>query len=825
MLAAVLLASCSTTRNLPEDEVLYVGTSAMHFDGEPVKKSKKNAAADTEEGVIRSLADAYETVGDLLTNKGGASADVKVAKAPQPTLTPAQRDSAERMQRIEREAFEEVKDEVKAALACKPNNALLGSSSLRSPLAMGLWMYNRYVNSTSRFGRWMFNTFAATPVLMSTVNPEMRTRVAQNTLRNYGYFRGAVDFEVLPQKNPRKAKLTYDVHPGALFRLDSVAYMPFPTGLDSLVRATLWQRKLWRGAPFNVSALDAERVRLNNLFRNNGYYYHKPEYIVYRADTVQRPQFVQLQVVSAPDAPARARQRFSLGRTHVTLFRYDDLNLTDSLRFRDFTFRYAGTKNKPPLRFGSMRRYINYRKGEVYCQDEHNGIAERLSSMGVFSQVNVKYVPRDTTETCDTLDVYITAMLDKPYDSEFETKVTSKSNGQVGPGVSFGMAKRNAFRGAEKLKFEIHGSYEWQTGANIEGKSSMVNSYEYGTTLSLDYPRLVAPWFGRRLSRRSQASTSFSLDANWMNRSGYFGMVSLGARVGYTYQRRRTVKHEFVPFRLDYDELLHTTAAFDSVINANQALYVSMRNQFVPSMRYTFTYSSVPTARNPRSFIFEVKESGNVTSGLFAAFGQPFGKRDKKLFGVPFAQFIKCTAEFRDAFKLGRRSYLATRVMVGAVYSYGNSTTAPYNDLFSVGGANSIRAFAVRGVGPGAYHPGNSNYSYIDQLGDVKFEANVEYRFPIVSSLYGAVFVDAGNVWLMNSDPARPGGTFRWSRLGRDLALGSGVGVRYDLDFLVLRFDVGVGVHSPYDTGKKGYYNMPKFFDSLGYHFAVGYPF
>ena len=150
-------------------------------------------------------------------------------------------------------------------------------------------------------------------------------------------------------------------------------------------------------------------------------------------------------------------------------------------------------------------------------------------------------------------------------------------------------------------------------------------------------------------------------------------------------------------------------------MNVNQALYVSMRDQFVPSMRYTFTYSSPRKARNPRTFIFEVKESGNITSGIYAAFGKPFNQKDKKLFNVPFAQYIRFLAEFREEFRLTPRTSIATRVGTGVIFSYGNSTAAPYNDLFSVGGANSIRAFTVRGVGPGSYIPGASAYSYIDQ--------------------------------------------------------------------------------------------------------------
>lgn len=815
MLWCWLLAGCSTTKNLPEEEVLYTGISSIDYG----EKSKKERQKEKEEGVITSFAGAYKAIDELLTQK-----EISALKK-EKELTAEQQDSLKAVQRIEEEAYNTAKEEVNAALAYAPNNAFFGSSSLRIPFPSGLWVYNATVGKKSRFAKWIFNTFAATPVYISTVNPKTRALVAQNTLRNYGYFNGTVDYEVIPQKNPRKAKISYTVRPRQLFRLDSIAYLHFPAAGDSLIQKTFRQRTLFSGDPFSVINLDAERTRLYNLFRNSGYYYYKSEYITYRADTIQRPGFVQLQVVPASGIPASANRRYYIGHTTIHLFNNETRRLTDTLQFRDYTLYYnKGKKGKLPLRFGAIRRNLFYRKGMLYRQDVMSFVQQQLSGMDVFSTVNLKYTPRDTTMLNDTLDIEITGVLDKPYDGEFTTKVTSKSNGQIGPGLSFSMSKRNAFRGAEKLKFEVHGSYEWQTNSNVQGNSSVINSYEYGTSLTLDYPRLIFPG-AHKFTRRAKTSTSFVLDATWMNRANYFGMVSLSARAAYTYQASPTIKHEIVPFRLDYDELLSTTPTFDSIMNVNQALYVSMRDQFIPSMRYTFTYSSPRRARNPRSFIFEVKESGNVTSGIYALFGKSFNQKDKKLFNVPFAQYVRLSAEYREEFRLSPRTSIATRIGTGVIFSYGNSTAAPYNDLFSVGGANSIRAFTVRGVGPGSYTPGNSAYSYIDQMGDFKVELNAEYRFPIVSMLYGAVFLDAGNVWLMDRDPNRPGGTFDISRFGKDLALGTGFGIRCDLDFLVLRFDIGVGLHAPYDTGKSGYYNMPKFKNSLGYHFAVGYPF
>ena len=214
-----------------------------------------------------------------------------------------------------------------------------------------------------------------------------------------------------------------------------------------------------------------------------------------------------------------------------------------------------------------------------------------------------------------------------------------------------------------------------------------------------------------------------------------------------------------------------------------------------------------------------------MVSSIYAICGEPYSQEGKKLLGVPFAQFIKGTVQYTRQVPLTRRSLLAMRAFGGIVYSYGNAKVAPYSELFSVGGANSIRAFGMRTIGPGSYHPKRSQYSYIDQMGDLKLEANIEYRFPIIGKLQGATFIDAGNVWLLRESESQQGGKFSFKDFGKQIALGTGVGIRYDLDFLVLRFDLGIGIHAPYDTGKRGYYNMPSFGKSLGYHLAIGYPF
>lgn len=809
--ATLMLGACSTLSHIPEEEQFYTGIREVAYD-RPYKQDKKQTQDST--GVIVALGNAYSSIEDLLT--GRAAQQAEDARK--------ERDSLFKANPLDAQAYAEAKEEVEGALSYAPNGSFMGSNKVKWPIMPRLAVYDKYVESSSRFGKWMMSNVAATPIYISTVNPKLRTQVARTTLKNMGYFNSSVAYRVdTDPKDARKASISYQVVPGPLYHLDHIDYLHFPGNADSLLIANRHRSVLASGSPFKAKDLSAERTRLSTLLRNNGYYFFTPEYIAFRADTLQKPLHVQLQVRPSESMPRYALNPYHMGDTHITLLQYDKRQVTDTLRFRDITMRYAGKPGCPPMRMGIIRRYMFYRKGDLYNQDLLQAGKDKLSELGIFSQVQVAYVPRDSTGMSDTLDVEVLAVLDKPYDSEFEGRVTSKSNGQVGPGVRFAMTKSNVFRGADVLGVEASGSYEWQTGADLHGSRSLINSYEYGIGSSLTFPRILLGKLGRKISRKALSSTQFQVNATWMNRANYFGRVSFSFKMNYAYQRKRNVKHTFTPIRMDYDMQLHTTERFDSIMQANQALYVSMRDQFVPSMEYTYTWSSLHHA--PRTVTINVKEAGGVTSLLYQALGKPLNQQDKKLFNVPFAQYLKASAQYTHLFRLTPRSGIATRVFAGAILSYGNSNTAPYNDLFNIGGANSIRAFATRSIGPGRYHPEKSDYSYIDQTGDLKLEANVEYRFPIVANLYGAVFLDAGNVWLMKKDEARPEGHIQLNRLARDLALGTGIGLRYDLEFIVVRFDLGIGLHAPYDTGHSGYYNMPKFGKTLGYHFAIGYPF
>ena len=380
------------------------------------------------------------------------------------------------------------------------------------------------------------------------------------------------------------------------------------------------------------------------------------------------------------------------------------------------------------------------------------------------------------------------------------------------------------FGGGEAWNVKLDGSYEWQTGKD---RSSLMNSYEVGLSTSLMFPRVVFPRFGDK-EYDFPATTTFKLYIDQLNRAKYYKLLAFGGNATYDFQPKRTSKHSFTPFKLTFNVLRDPTEAFKELQAENPALYVSLRDQFIPVFEYMYTYdnASLPGVRNPIWWQTTVSSAGNLTSCIYRIFGKSFKEKDKKLLGVPFAQFLKVNSEFRYHYKIDKNQMIASRIAGGVIWSYGNALAAPYTEQFYIGGANSVRAFSARSIGPGSYAPDKENkYSFINHVGDIRMEANVEYRFRIIGDLHGAVFLDAGIVWLMRKDESRPGGEFTLKNFARQIALGTGAGLRYDMDFLVFRLDCGVGLHDPYDTGKSGYYNIPKFKDSLALHFAIGYPF
>lgn len=476
-------------------------------------------------------------------------------------------------------------------------------------------------------------------------------------------------------------------------------------------------------------------------------------------------------------------------------------------------------------------RNMRLRPRQEFSYEKYQESASKINATGVFSSTDFQFTPRPGT---DTLDLKLNCTFDKPYDFYIEGNAKGRTSGRYGPELKIGLTRRNAFRAGEKLDLNLHGAYEWQKGANSD-----MNSYQYGADLSIEFPRIIAPFYnsdrirrdknGRPIRRRfySSPTTYAKVSSDVVRRPEYYKMHIVSGEWTYRWQSSATVRHEFSPLTVKYQYMNSSTAKFDSVIVNNLYLAATMEDCFIPKMRYTFMYSSPQSKRHPIRFEATLEEAGNLVSLWDIAGGHSFNEKGKTMFKTPYSQFVRLEGDFSKTWNLTPTSQLVGHANGGFIYCYGNSESAPFSELFYVGGANTVRAFGVRQIGPGNFD--GRDYSrqidYLVQNGEARLVGNLEYRAKLFGDLNGAVFLDAGNVWNFKSEftegdyPKSVGDFFD------QLALGTGVGVRYDMGFLVIRLDWGIALHCPYPTGKSGYFNVPSFKGAHTLHFAIGYPF
>ena len=651
---------------------------------------------------------------------------------------------------------------------------------------------------------------------------------------------------MLTQSNPKKAKVAYQVDFGHLWTLDSMAYLNFPAQSKQLIDASMNKALIRKGSPFNVANMESERQRITRLFRNRGYYFYQNSYASYLADTVNVPGKVQLRLMMADSVDDRATRQWYIGKIHVNFRKQYMEELKDSFVRSYLSFHYNG--RKMPIRPGIVLQSLRLRPRELYRVRTEERAKTGLQEMGLFSYSSIQFSPRSvqTLDSLgnvvyrDTLDANIDLVFDKPYDFYVEANARGKTTGRVGPELVVGLTKRNAFHGGEKLTVNLHGSHEWQTISQAGGGSTRINSYEYGSDVSVEFPRIITPWNMFRTmeqnERRYRAghmptryrgvpTTTVKASMNVLNRASYFRRHVAAGELTYAWSTSYQHQHSFSPLILSYEFMNSRTAAFDSILALHPYLQISMRDQFVPKMSYTYTYRSPHRYRHPITWSTTISEAANILSLGYMAAGKGWNEKDKKMFKNPFAQFLKLETDFVKYWRITQDGTLVGHVNAGIIWSYGNAENAPYYEQFYIGGANSVRAFNVRSIGPGRYQPANSKYSYIDQTGDIKFLMNLEYRQKVWGDLYGALFLDAGNVWTLRNHEYSPLGKFDVDKFFRQLAVGTGVGVRYDMGMFVIRVDWGIGLHVPYDTGKNGFYNIRRFKDAQSLHFAVGYPF
>ena len=749
----LIICGCSTTKRLEDDEILYTGVTDIVFN------------APANEKIISS-----------------------------------------------------VDDQILDAVNVKPNGSII-SPYLRSPLQLGLWVYNWGDTTMTGFKRWIYNRLAKQPVLISDVKPEMRIEMINDILNNNGYFGSKAHYELRYNKRDAKqARINYNIDLTTPYKLNNVEFFKADTDvelyIDSLARAEAY---LSPGNRYCTDSLEIVRTNITNTMRNRGYYFFRPEYIEYLADTTFGNHTLALKLKLVDNIPPKAMRKYYIGNIETDVYNYFGRGRPDTTLLQKCTL----IKHNPVrVRNTMISSAISMRKGRVFSVKSVERTQSNLSRLGIFSSVDINTTPLEEV-TDDIIDVNVICKLDMPIETKFEVQAASKSNSYLGPSAVLGLTNKNIFGGGEQLTTELKFAYEWQTGKNAGNK---LNSYEAGINFSLAFPRLLAPKFVDR-SRRYINWTNISLNADIINRPKYFKMLNVSLGMKWEWHANRYSLNEFSPLTLKYTNLLSCTSDFLIMAFDNPAIMNSFDSQFLPMMTYSYTYDRQIDSDHKINWNLSLAESGNVLCGIWTLVGAGSGKYAKELIETPISQFVKASTQLTYSYQFFPGHWLVSRAFIGAAHAYGNSSEVPFSEQFYVGGSNSLRAFPARSVGPGHYHDSESFFQFYDQAGTFKLEMNLEYRFPIIGFLKGALFVDAGNVWLLSEDTYRPGAKITTRSFFKDIALGTGIGLRFDFGFIVVRGDLGIGIHYPYETEKSSYYNMSSFKNSLSLNLAIGYPF
>jgi outer membrane protein assembly factor BamA len=714
-----------------------------------------------------------------------------------------------------------VRQVAESVTSYKPNNSI-GGKRILPPV--GLWVFNsRKTDDTTKSRGWFYKTLAKEPVLVSVVNPEMRCRKLESELFGNGYFHAAAKYDIdTAAKDPRKAAIVYYVIPGTPFVYNEILFAPPEDSVDTIINSYQPALAIKSGEVFNLETARAETKKMTDRVLEGGYFYFSQANIKYTADTVRKPNSIDLLIGKTLDQAPNAGSRYFIGRITVRISGESDMA---GLQVPDDTVIYDGIRiisKGMPFKPAVFSRSVYFREGDRYSLSKHRQTMTHLNSYGVFKFINVRYMP-DHDSLVKRLDMLIELTPAKEIGLDLEANVVTKSTGFSGPGFSATLSHGNLARGANKLQLKLDGGMEWQWGSTSPSALGTF-SYNVGLSSSITFPRMLLPFGIVREGRFNLPQTSITMGFEFLNKIQYYRMGSVNLGFGYQWKKPDRITHIYYPIFVNSINLRETTPEFDSLMNANPYIRKSFEEQFIVGMKYDFIYDNSIT-KQPHGFYFQagISTSGNLL-GLFKNISSDEEERPYTFRGSVYSQFMKLTSDVRY-YRNFREMSFAFRFYSGVGIPYSNSVVMPYVEQFYSGGSNSIRAFIARSVGPGTVRT-EEDAEIIDQTGDIKLEGNFEFRFGISKILRGALFLDAGNVWLLNPDETRPGAEFSFSTFADQLAVGTGVGLRFDFSFFVLRTDLGFPLRTPYvDNGSNWIQRGSDSWHDKVFSLAIGYPF
>lgn len=714
-------------------------------------------------------------------------------------------------------------EELEEMLRPRPNSQYLG---IRPQLAI----FNA-IDSPRRENSlkgWLKYSVGEAPVLLSDVNREYNQNLLRNRLENLGFFNAEVTSDTI--LNKWKASVTYTATPGIIYRIRSVTFETDSNELGMAIQGSKHESLLAVDRPFNLNNIILERERIDNELKNLGFYYFSPDYLLVEVDSSANDHKVDLYVTVKKETPEKAKQKYTIN--NIVIYPNDNGSQLASARNRIprnaqlYKGEYYFVDPENTFRKFSIARTMFFKKGDVYNRTNHTRTLNQLVNMGSFRLVKNDFVDVDTGKNLLDVYYYLTPMPKKGLRIELLGKTASVYNGSE---INVNWMHRNLFKSAESLNLTLYGGFETQTGGNVSLNSSF---RRYGAEVSLYFPRMITP-FNWEPSRRYLSRTFIKTGYEFLDRRAAYSLNSLRLSTGYQWKETIQKEHELALLDLGYIQARNISDDYRAQMDTIPALRHTVEPQFTFGPTYNFTFTNTMEAQRKHTFYFRsgLDLSANVY-GLIRGANYRDG-RVYQLFNADFSQYIKVEGDLRHYLRLGTNTTLASRGFLGFGYSYGNSVALPYVKQFFSGGPNSLKAFRARAVGPGSMVPTylDKDNIFADQTGDIKIELNTELRAKLFSIVHGAVFLDAGNVWLQNADSNQPGAHISNEFL-REFAAGTGLGLRFDLSFLVLRTDLGIPLRVPYRAkGDRWVFDDIDFKskdwrrNNLIFNLAIGYPF
>ncbi|TVR77643.1 MAG: hypothetical protein EA412_10490 [Chitinophagaceae bacterium] len=717
--------------------------------------------------------------------------------------------------------------ELKSIAIPEPNRRFLGLFRIR------LQIYNLADRrKENRFRWWLKNNIGEPPVKFDSLKIERSKVMMTNYLLNKGYFYAEIDHSVEKQSTGLKT-VYYTIRAKDLYRLGEIAFQTDTTKIRSLVNENMNQTLLKTGDPFDVDVMQRERERISRLLRDNGYFYFNREFVSFDLDSTVSDK--KIDVLLRVNQPQNERRHQQMKIRNIYVYPdYDpdvsQLNLElDTVKTDNFYI----IRKEQNVKSATLINNILINPGDLYSITEYERSLAQLSDLGIFRFVNIRYQEVTNSNELDCL-IFLTPA--KRQEMSVEAEVNTHSETVIGAGLMYRYRNRNIFRGAEVLSFNVSGGvdFDW------ESSTQLINTSDFQFEAGLLVPKFMIPVNLQSIYRGVRPKTRFTTRFNYLNRFDFYTVFSSNFLFGYEWRGRNFQRfHSLYPisFNLVSFDKENANPAFLEILERSPLLNSSFSNQFILGLNYNMIWNTQPfrSRENFFYFIWNIDIAGNMLNAVKSLYSNIDEEVDReKIFSIPYSQYAKTEGDFRYYINTGEYNSLVLRLNAGLAVPYGNSEVLPYVKQFFAGGPNSIRAWRVRSLGPGGYNIEEDDVEnlelrqvFFDQTGDIKIEANLEYRFDIIGFFKGAVFTDIGNIWLLREDSLRPYAEFSPDRFYREIAVGGGLGARLDFNFFVIRFDFGFPLRDPAQRDNPWRFNQIRKWslDDMNFNLAIGYPF